>query len=101
MCGYTSPKLDTVRVGFIGLGNRVPGHLYYISLLEGVEIKALCDIRPEKVGEAKKSIENYGFSPEIYTSDNEAWKKRCHKHEHRSNIYIATPWNRHTPWRFT
>ena len=27
MCGYAAPKLDVVRVGFIGLGNRGPVHL--------------------------------------------------------------------------
>ena len=25
MSGYVAPKLDTVRIGFIGLGNRGPG----------------------------------------------------------------------------
>ena len=25
MCGYAAPKLETVRIGFIGLGNRGPG----------------------------------------------------------------------------
>jgi hypothetical protein len=25
MCGYGAPKLETVRIGFIGLGNRGPG----------------------------------------------------------------------------
>ena len=24
MCGYAAPKLETVRIGFIGLGNRGP-----------------------------------------------------------------------------
>ena len=77
MCGYTAPKLDTVRVGFIGLGNRGPSHVSNVSLLEGVEIKALCDIVPEKVSNAKKVIENSGFSPAIYTGEAESWKKLC------------------------
>ena len=25
MCGYAAPKLETVRIGFIGLGQRGPG----------------------------------------------------------------------------
>src|SRR5674536_210032 len=77
MCGYTAPKLDTVRVGFIGLGNRGPSHMMNIMLLEGVEIKALCDIVPEKVAKAKKRIDGSGFSPEIYSGEAEAWKKMC------------------------
>ena len=27
MSGYAAPKLDIVRIGFIGLGNRGPAHL--------------------------------------------------------------------------
>ena len=95
MCGYTAPKLDTVRVGFIGLGNRGPSHVSNVSLLEGVEIKALCDIVPEKVSNAKKVIENSGFSPEIYTGEAESWKKLCDRDD-LDLIYICTPWNMHT-----
>jgi predicted dehydrogenase len=96
MCGYTAPKLDTVRVGFIGLGNRGPGHLSNLSLLEGVEIKALCDVVPEKVNNAKKSLGNLGSGSEIYTGDTDAWKKMCDRND-IDLIYIATPWNMHTP----
>jgi predicted dehydrogenase len=95
MCGYSAPKSDTVRIGFIGLGNRGPDHLSNISLLEGVEIKALCDIIPEKVNNAKKSIADSGFSPEIYTGEAEAWKKLCDRDD-IDLIYICTPWNMHT-----
>ncbi len=54
MSGYAAPKLDTVRVGFIGLGGRGPSHLNAISKIEGTEIKALCDLRLESVNKAKK-----------------------------------------------
>ena len=27
MAGYAAPKLSTVRVGIIGMGNRGPGHM--------------------------------------------------------------------------
>ncbi len=96
MCGYTAPKLDTVRVGFIGLGNRGPSHLSNVRLLEGVEIKALCDIVPEKVNKAKKRIDGSGFSPETYSGEADAWKKMCDRDD-IDLIYISTPWNMHTP----
>src|SRR3546814_18584163 len=47
MSGYAAPKLETVRIGFIGLGQRGPGAVNRMSHIQGVEIKALCDIRPE------------------------------------------------------
>jgi hypothetical protein len=44
MSGHAAPRLDTVRIGFIGLGNRGPEHVYNMSLVEGVDIKVLCEI---------------------------------------------------------
>ena len=49
MCGYAAPKLETVRTGIIGLGNRGPGAVDRMTHIEGVEIRALCDLRPERV----------------------------------------------------
>src|SRR5687768_12131481 len=57
MSGYAAPALDTVRIGFIGLGNRGPGAVVRMSKIQGVEIKGLCDIRPEKAEAARMSIE--------------------------------------------
>ncbi len=66
MCGYAAPKLETVRVGIIGLGNRGPGALDRMTHIEGVEIKALCDLRPEKVDLAKQQLENSVHKPVTY-----------------------------------
>jgi hypothetical protein len=96
MSGYSAPKLETVRVGFIGLGNRGPGHVSNMSLLEGVDIKALCDIVPEEAEKVRKQIEYAGFNPTIYTGDPEAWKKMCDRPD-IDLVYICTPWNMHTP----
>lgn len=54
MSGYAAPKLETVRIGFIGLGNRGPGAVERMRHIEGVSINALCDIRPEKAAAVKK-----------------------------------------------
>jgi len=75
MCGYAAPKIETVRTGHIGLGSRGPGHASNVGLLEGVEVKALCDIIPEQVERTKKRIESLGFKPDVYAGDEEAWKK--------------------------
>ncbi len=96
MCGYAAPKLDTVRIGFIGLGNRGPGAVERMSHIEGAEIKALCDIRPEKVNAVKKTLEGSIHSPAIYTGKQEEWKKLCELPD-IDLVYIATPWSMHTP----
>ncbi|MDQ4140421.1 MAG: Gfo/Idh/MocA family oxidoreductase, partial [Bacteroidota bacterium] len=96
MSGYAAPKLDTVRLGFIGLGNRGPTHLEHATKIEGVEIKALCDIRPEKVAAAKKLSQIAGFKPDTYTGKVDEWKKLCDRKD-IDLIYIATPWHLHVP----
>ena len=56
MCGYAAPKIETVRIGFIGLGNRGPDAVERMTHIEGTDIKALCDIRPEKANAVKKKL---------------------------------------------
>ena len=96
MSGYAAPNLETVRIGFIGLGNRGPGHVSSMSLIEGVEIKALCDIVPEEAEKTRKAIESRGFKPDLYSGDAEAWKKLCDRPD-IDLVYICTPWDMHTP----
>lgn len=96
MSGYGAPKLDTVRVGFIGLGQRGPSHLSNMTKLEGVEIKALCDLRPEKVEKAKKMLEGSAHKPALYSGSKDEWKKLCDRKD-VDLIYIATPWDMHVP----
>ena len=96
MSGYAAPKLDNVRIGFIGLGQRGPEHLSNTSKLEGVEIKALCDIRNESVLSAKKVLTGTAHNPVIYSGSKDEWKKVC-EHKDIDLVYIATPWDLHTP----
>ena len=42
--GFKCAPIETVRVGFIGLGMRGPSAVDRFTHLEGVEIKALCDL---------------------------------------------------------
>lgn len=96
MSGYAAPSIETVRLGFIGLGQRGPTHLRGFSRVDGVEIKGLCDIRTEKVDSAKKYLENTVHKPELYSGSTDAWKKMCDRKD-IDLIVIATPWDLHTP----
>src|SRR6476469_5631407 len=96
MSGYAVPKLETVRIGFVGLGNRGPGAVERMRHIEGVSINALCDIRPEKVAAVKKSLVGSVHHPEIYTDKADVWKKLCERSD-IDLVYIATPWSLHTP----
>ena len=96
MSGYAAPKMETVRVGIIGLGMRGPGAVQRMSHLEGVDIRALCDIRQEQVAEAQKLLINTPHKPLTYSGSEEAWKELCER-EDIDLVYIATPWHLHTP----
>ena len=96
MSGYAAPKLETVRVGFIGLGQRGPGHVMHASKIEGVEIKALCDIRAEKVNGVQKRLENTSHKPVLYSGKEDEWKKLCERKD-IDLVYVSTPWHLHAP----
>lgn len=96
MSGYAAPKLETVRIGFIGLGNRGPDAVERMRHIEGTEIKAICDLREEKVNAVAKKLEGSIHHPEIYTGNPDAWKKLCERKD-LDLVYIATPWSLHTP----
>ena len=96
MSGFAAPKLDTVRIGIVGLGNRGPAAVERLALIEGVEIKALCDIRPEKANAVKAKLAGSVHQPKLYTENGESWKKMCDQQD-LDLIYITTPWALHTP----
>lgn len=95
MHGYAAPALDVVRVGLIGMGSRGSGTARRLAGIEGVEIKAMCDIVPERVEQAKESISMFPqHEPDAYTDGQDAWREVCDRGD-IDLIYIATPWKLH------
>jgi len=93
----TAPKLDTVRVGFIGLGMRGPGAVERYTHLEGAKIVALCDIHPDRVEKCQEILKKAGL-PEAagYSGDTVVWKQLCERDD-IDLVYICTDWKNHTP----
>jgi len=97
MSGYSAPKLETVRVGIIGLGMRGPGAVERMANIEGVEIKALCDSRMERVDKAQKILSDHDLpAARAFGGSEDAWKNLCESKD-IDLVYICTPWNLHTP----
>ena len=96
MCGYAAPKMEKVRIGVIGLGQRGPGAVERISFIEGAEITALCDKIPDRVAAAQKILEKAGLPKAKEYTGNEGWKALCESKE-IDLVYICTPWQLHTP----
>jgi hypothetical protein len=63
--------------------------------IEGVEIKALCDLYADRVKAAIKSIQGFPqHDPDSYSGGEDEWRKVCER-EDIDLIYTATPWRLH------
>ncbi|PTX98656.1 acetylgalactosaminidase [Opitutus sp. ER46] len=97
MCGYAAPRLDRVRIGFIGLGMRGPAAVDRMSRIEGVEIAALCDQYPDRVAKVQQTLARRGLPPaRAYSDSKDAWRRLC-ADPAIDLVYICTPWSLHTP----
>ena len=95
--GLVVPKMDTVRIGFIGVGERGKGHVKHYCHIDGVEIKAICDINEHLLDESIATVVNSGFSkPDRYTGSDLAYKKMLARND-IDIVIISTPWRWHTP----
>lgn len=95
--GLTTPKLDVVRVGFIGLGMRGPGAVERFIHIPGTQVVALCDIRPERVEVCQGILKKNGVQEAAaYSGSEDAWKQLCERDD-IDLVYIATDWLHHAP----
>ena len=97
MCGYAAPKLDTVRVGFVGIGDRGIGAVERMTYIEGVEITAICDTRQAALDGAQAKLVKAGLpKAKEFTGGDLAFKEMCES-DLVDLVYIATPWEWHVP----
>lgn len=96
MCGYAAPKIDTVRIGIIGLGMRGPDAVKRMSFIEGVQIVALCDKLPDRVKSAQQILVTAGLPGAAEYSGEEGWKALIERPD-IDLVYTCTPWRLHTP----
>ena len=91
------PKMDKVRIGIIGLGARGSGAVGRLSQIEGVEITALCDVRPSCVEGAQKTLARMNKPKALeFSKDENDWKNLASSKE-VDFVYTCTPWHMHTP----
>lgn len=95
MIGFACEPIKTVRIGFIGLGQRGPDAVRRMMKLEGVEIKALCDLLPERVKAVNVNVKKEGRPEAAEYSGEEGWKKLCERDD-IDLVYTCTPWRLHT-----
>lgn len=97
MMGVSFERREVVRVGVIGCGSRGPGHVGDLLGIEGVEIKAVCDVRPERAASVQDLVEKAGRPrPESYVKGERDFEALCRRGD-LDVVYVATPWRWHVP----
>lgn len=96
MSGYAAPKIDNVRIGFIGVGGRGTSAVHRIKIIQGAEIKAICDVDAIRVNRLNDALKGTRHQPELYAGHKYAWKAMCERDD-IDLIYICTPWEWHVP----
>jgi len=93
-----APQNDkTIRLGFIGLGGRGQYHLSSALGIKGVEVPALCEIRDDRINQARKWVEDSGRpTPKLYNQGTTDFKRLCEE-EDLDAVIISTPWEWHAP----
>lgn len=92
MAGFRAAKLDTVRVGVLGMG-RGDNHIKALVQIEGVEIRAICDSDPREIEKSKVWFKDTDHNPEIYTDGDDVWMRLCEQSD-LDLIFVCTP----IPW---
>ena len=94
--GLTAPKLETVRVGFVGLGMRGPWAVMRFAHIPGVEIVALCDYEEGRAEACQRDLRDANLMPaDIYYGE-KGYEELC-KRDDIDLVYVATDWNHHFP----
>ncbi len=94
---FSAAPIDPVRVGYVGVGGMGANHVKNLLRIEGVEIRAICDIVEEKVARAQEWVVQAGQPrPTGYSRGEYDFKRLCEQ-EDIDLVYTATPWRWHVP----
>jgi len=96
MIGVPFEAHERVRLGIIGVGGRGSSLLRDLLAVEGVDVKAICDLVPEKVEHAQKAVTDAGQPKPAGFSKGDHDFKNLNQLD-LDLVYIATPWNWHVP----
>ena len=91
-----APKMETVRVGLIGVGARGGGHLGTLLTLEGVQITAIADNHEPSLSKALARVKKAERpAPATFGKGDKDYKNLLER-EDVDIVIIATPWSWHT-----
>ncbi len=91
------PPIDPIRIGFVGVGMQGSSHVKNFLNIDGVEIKAICDIIEGKVTRMQNLVVEAGFpKPKGYSRGEYDFKRMCAE-EYLDLVFTSTPWEWHVP----
>ena len=94
--GLTTPKMDVVRVGFVGLGMRGPGAVARFTYIPGTQVVALCDYEQKRAEACQQILKKASMPKAAIYSGAKGYEELC-KRDDIDLVYIAADWLHHFP----
>jgi len=94
--GLRCDPIPVVRVAFIGLGNRGPGAVQRFMNIDGVEVKAICDLEQRNIDRVQDILKKNNRPEAATYTGEEDWKKVCERSD-IDLVYVVTHWALHAP----
>jgi hypothetical protein len=94
---FTAPPIETVRIGYVGVGLQGSSHVRNLLRIPGCRITAVCDIRSERTDWATKAITDAGQpAPKVFNRGPRDFERLVEEQD-LDLVYTATPWEWHVP----
>ena len=94
--GLTAPKLEVVRVGFVGLGMRGPGAVERFTYIPGTQVVALCDYEKERAEACQQLLRKASMPDAAIYYGEKGYEELCRRDD-IDLVYIAADWLHHFP----
>src|SRR5690606_9051854 len=92
---FRAPPLESVRVAFVGVGHQGISHGSNFLRIDGGEITASCEIRPERVAMAQKLVTAAGGRRPAGGGGGEHGCRRLCDSNDSDPVVAAAPWPLH------
>jgi predicted homoserine dehydrogenase-like protein len=97
LIGFKAAPIEVVRVGFVGVGGMGSAHVKNLLNIEGVELRAVCDLVEERVARVQEWVTKAGGKkPEGYSKGEQDFRRMCDRQD-IDLVYVVTPWEWHVP----
>ncbi len=95
MGDFVAPKLNKIRCGFIGVGARGSGHMFWAAGHKGAEVVAIADPHIPTVEKRLEQLKEHKINGVKIYKEGDKDYLRMLKEEKLDVVFIATPWEWH------